>query len=332
MHNLKELIKVRADVKRKYETLKLDKIHAEDHLEKIFKPITEPLKDFINVNKNPYRSFKVQKEEKVNNYINKGWQKHIYNNEDVDDDDVSADDEDVDDDDVPDDDDYSTNAPEDNYTDKFYSQTNNTYDEGTNHNLSELSRQRILDKVYGPYENANGQLYLGNKKITITNDKVLFEDGQRIALTPGLYSLIFLKKPHGYDDSDLTVYKEILFKTNAHKRNHHNDSQSKGTRSDKYKKIIMKLIYAPKAWSTPIGKKKTKYEGAGLMDIKTNEQEFEYMVDPNEIVDRLRPLFSSDALDANKKYFINNYNIVLDSIIKELENADIIEYVNQPNF
>jgi len=37
------------------------------------------------------------------------------------------------------------------------------------------------------------------------------------ALTPGLYSLIFLSNPENYDENDLKIFKKIILEANTHR-------------------------------------------------------------------------------------------------------------------
>lgn len=59
--------------------------------------------------------------------------------------------------------------------------------------------------------------------------------------TPGLYELIFKKEPSGYKQADEKEYRDILNRTNIHRRNFNPNEQLRGNRSQKYTKIIKPL-------------------------------------------------------------------------------------------
>lgn len=101
------------------------------------------------------------------------------------------------------------------------------------------------------------------------------------------------------------MYKDIILKTNAHKRYYHPKRQVDGSKSLKYKEIIAPLIDP---------------QGHGmLMEYNDNPINYVYWDDPNELVERLRLLVASK--EAGHKGHINEIN----SIIEELQEANIIE-------
>ncbi|XP_008179514.1 uncharacterized protein LOC103308230 [Acyrthosiphon pisum] len=141
-----------------------------------------------------------------------------------------------------------------------------------------------LDKVYAPKKLRTGEYVLGNKEIKfIDNEMHIEDDAGFYPITPGLIELLFAKSPatEKYTHEDLSAYKRILILTSAH-------MTADGTRirssiGAKYMKVISKLFEA-----------KDKKSGSGI-NIRLQKHNIVYWNDPNELVDRLRLLYSSLA-------------------------------------
>lgn len=140
-----------------------------------------------------------------------------------------------------------------------------------------------LDKVYAPKKSKSGEYVLGNKEIKFIDNGMHIEDddGGFHSITPGLIELLFAKSPAAekYTREDLSVYKRILIQTSAH-------MTADGVRirksiGAKYMKIISNLF-------------KEKKSGSGI-NIRLQKHNIVYWNDPNELVDRLRLLYSSLA-------------------------------------
>lgn len=301
---LEELVKTRNALKRKFQSIKFDESNTSKQLKDTFRPITEPLKEFIDISKNTNTISKIIKDEIKNemaNYSNISFNKvpmkfesstpkkeHIRTNGE-DETQKSL---------------YKTNDDE-----NFYSQEDTIENDDINIStnpidLSRLGKKNMLDTLYGPHKNSSGEWKFGNSNIKINDDKI--EVGNQMwLLTPGLYQLMFYSKPMNYDKTELEIYKKILIETNAHKRDYKSDGQLKGTRAYKYRNIISKLF-------------KNDKTGSGLMKLNSNKSNYIYWNDPNELVDRLRLLIASQVAGHN------NHNNEIVSIIEELREADII--------
>jgi len=99
--------------------------------------------------------------------------------------------------------------------------------------------------------------------------------------TPGLYELIFMKflTESIFTDADVQIYRNILLKTNAHRRDHSPNNQVMGSKEYKYKNIIAPLILGKKV-GTGIKKEwiyrmmtlnDNKIDYIGQKKIRTNE-------------------------------------------------------------
>lgn len=72
-----------------------------------------------------------------------------------------------------------------------------------------------MDTRFGIRMLPQGGMAIGNSKVTVTKD-IGDEKNKQYKGTPGLYQLLFMKQPKGYNQKDLDAYKEILNLTNTH--------------------------------------------------------------------------------------------------------------------
>lgn len=153
--------------------------------------------------------------------------------------------------------------------------------------------------------------------------------------TPGLYELIFKKKPVGYKKDDLDNYMDILKRTNAYRRNNDPNEQVQGNSSEKYVTIIGPYLHKngitkqknpierlAEVFNKPIppyraSRQLRKGTGLILKDNKINT-EYVYWDNINELVDRLRLLIASSAAGHT------GHNNEIISIIEELREANVI--------
>lgn len=300
-----------------------------NQLEETFKPITQPLKQFINETEKVGLKPRNKKIKNVDAFTSKKRLRY-----DDDDNDVNG---------VNDDSEYNdmfnkstikkeTSTPKrlkkDESNDEFFSQRdfsqadNDDYDDTSNiMNLTELARKEKLDTNYGAHKNKySGEWMFGDRTLKLSEDKVKIGN-ENWALTPGLFELLFAIKPQNYDKTDLDIYKNILLKTNAYRRDYKSDGQIKGSRGYKYKQIISKLLNVNKnktLSNDSKSKSNPKHKGSGMMKLNPYKTKYLYWDDPNELVDRLRLLIASQAAGHT------NHNNEIVSIIEELREADII--------
>lgn len=300
---LKELIKSRNILKKKFQSLKMGEEATSSELQNTFKPLTEPLQKLVkltNDNVNhlikpksensilPTKSFKesiissTPKKRVIKKEIEgKSALKNYFDFQE--DGDATKDAEDVKD-------------------DTFYSQTD---DDDDIVNLSYLKRNKKLDVVFGPHKDDNGEWKFGNDDLNVNEEKIVIGN-QHWAKTPGLFELIFYQNPKNYDASELDIYKKILLNTNAHRVNYDPNGRVKASKGIKYRKIIKNLFV-------------NTHTGKGLMKVNLQKPSYIYWDDPNELVERLKLLIASQHAGNN-----NQTNEIV-SIIEELREADIIE-------
>jgi hypothetical protein len=172
----------------------------------------------------------------------------------------------------------------------------------TKYIMMHLHSKNTLDKVYGiRYELSHWKL--GNKNVSFFNDNIYIEE-EIIQGTPGLFELLFMMKPNEaiFTEQDLNNYKSLVIKTNAHKQGYLSSKQRSSNRGHKYRYIIKPMFETT--------------TGAGML---AHAAKYEYWDDPNELVERLRLLLSSQTAGNN-----SHQNEIL-SIVEELREANIIE-------
>lgn len=188
-----------------------------------------------------------------------------------------------------------------------------------------------VDIPFGIRRN-NNKIMLGNMPVTFSKvdsggkEKDVFLmrvdiDNNVYKITPGLKELLFRKKPdlQLISDKDKLIYKNILLRTNAHKRDYNPTGQIKGDKGVKYREIIKPMFFET-GGSQIIKKDEVKF-GGNLPKLKMYKRNTDlvYWDDPNELVERLKLLIASR--DAGNS---NHDNEIL-SIIEELKEANIIK-------
>ena len=176
--------------------------------------------------------------------------------------------------------------------------------------------KRGLDLTYGVrFENNTNKI--GNQPIYFkANNVVEVGDGDSKVLykgTIGLYELLFKNQPTYYDEDDIIKYKDILYKSSAHKLDYSPTNLLNVNRSHKYKTIISRLFRVPK--------------GEGLHTWKqvhpiTHTLDYKYWDDPNELVNRLY-LFIASRNDGH-----TGHENEIQEIIQELRDAKYIKKNN----
>lgn len=147
---------------------------------------------------------------------------------------------------------------------------------------------------------------IGQKIVELNEDSICMNDGSnRFKLTDGLKNLLFLKSPNpnSYKRCDLNDYKKILTLSDIDTTKIKNKN-----RNVKFESIIKPLF--------KIGKGvQTDYKIVNKIDTNS---EYIYWDDPNELIDRLRLLVSSQSAGHT------SHNNEIISIIEELRESNII--------
>lgn len=143
-------------------------------------------------------------------------------------------------------------------------------------------RYAVIDHSYGPYFNSD-TLMVGDKKLDFKDNGSIMIGKVTYKASKGLYELLFKRVPDEdeYNDSDLKAYKDILLKSNAHKKGYEFTGKVNRNTSLKYKNIISKLFPT------------SEIKGSGMQWKSTQSRDIVHWDDPNELVDRLRLLAMS---------------------------------------
>lgn len=154
------------------------------------------------------------------------------------------------------------------------------------------------DNIYKPmiqFDVKRNKFYLGDLEIHIDGSDIIV-NRKRYKGTPGLYELLFMKKPKAYTSNDEENYQQILLKSYMNKKGE----------LERFKDILKPL---------------SKKIGGGadiLMKFSNKLINYVHWDDPNELVDRLKLLVAS--YDAGNTGVVNEIN----SIVEELREAKII--------
>lgn len=123
--------------------------------------------------------------------------------------------------------------------------------------------------------------------------------GEEYRVTPGLTELLFKKNPQQeiITPNDIDTYRNLVIKTNAHKKNYKADKSPRIDKSIKFKTYLADLV-----------------SGHGFkISKKHNITEYVYWDNPNELVERLK------LLDAEKAAGNNNHDNEVQNILEELK-------------
>lgn len=161
--------------------------------------------------------------------------------------------------------------------------------------------KNLYDFKYGIRMDDTEKFFIGDSQVDIDGKDVIVKQ-KRYKGTDGLYELLFKKHPGNFTQVDIKNYREIVAKTNAHRRHYKSSKQIDGSKLQKYKDIIAPIV-----------------KGDGLyMEVTSGNVDYVHWNDPNELVDRLSLLLSSKS--AGHTGHTNEIN----SIIEELRESNII--------
>lgn len=302
-----ELVKSVDSIKNKIKQMKNQEHTMNLSLDKMLKPVTDPLKTLVESNRS---------EEKMNQIENTT----LNNSEGIESDENNT----------------SSSTKIDDFYDANLNSAQFIEENAKKESIDNLEMSLEGDDIFGIYEGVsipfgirseNKTLMMGNSVVSfskidsLNNDTIiLIKIGDKAYnLTAGLKELLLRRRPDLklISSEDKLVYKDMLHYTNAHKRDFNPKGQIRGDKGIKYCKIIKPLFSESSNDDKP---SHTKL-GGNLPTLKKykNNTDLVYWDDPNELVERLKLLVASR--DAGNT---NHDNEIL-SIIEELKEADIIK-------
>lgn len=333
MHNASEielqrkLVEVTDAVRKKFNLIKNRHIENKVALEKIYEPITKPLRSIsaaAQTNRKPQPPA-VTTQSKRSSFSSPIKYKTIHAEVDNDNDDDGDDDK--------------TMA----FDSSFHGESSNQLETPPSSlassidskNVPELVKNYIIglragetafDTIYGVHIDAeSGKLMIGNTEVRFSDRKItLWKNGKKMRSYEGnsqLYDLLFLKLPpdvssrgQGISDENKRLYGEILNITNAAYTNYNVKQGYRSSRSKKYNEVIKPVLaYRMMLRST---------KGSGLIPTRKlythKAKDFIYWNKPKELIDRLRLLWSSKIAGHS------GHDNEIISIIEELREEGIV--------
>lgn len=143
------------------------------------------------------------------------------------------------------------------------------------------------------HDHLTDKFKIGNAQLDFDEDLVI--NKIRYEMTSGLYELILKKHPIRFNNSDENIYRDILKRTCAGRRNYNPTEQIEGNRSWKYQNIIAPvrscISFKPRSFSianpSSFGGSGVSGDGDLLIDANNKSIVYIHWDNPNELVDRL---------------------------------------------
>lgn len=314
-----EIIKIADAIKKKRLELKLDRTAEEEKLQKMYKPITEPLKKIAvappltNINMKTIKTGGVKKEEKKEPqqaddstiFPQTSILPEFAYNEDI----IRR--EPVEEAEEEDDDAESYESLSEDYLGSFTLW--HEYTQGFLHDTS-----RVYDQTYGVvYEPNTEELNLGNKTISFDGSDLIVGK-TRYKCTRGLLELIFKRHPKDYNEDDEAQYYDILLRTSVHRVGSEPTERLRGTAAKKWTEVIKPILDKNQYTPSKSGSGVRKIISGLDMVMKNVPYQYVHWDDINELIDRLRLLVASQQAGHT------NHNNEILSILEELREAGVI--------
>lgn len=190
-----------------------------------------------------------------------------------------------------------------------------------------------IDHSYGLRHDMNTDVWtMGSQKVNFLSNGDIKVGDVAYKGTRGLYDLLFLKKPLYHTEHDTLQLKDILSRTNAHRRDFDPTKQVRGSASSKYKDIVKPLVSTSyearrlksSSNASPSGRNPSTRShiksGSALLEFNRKPKQYVYYDDVNELIDRLVKLDASQEAGNT-----NNMNEIM-NILEELVELDVIEF------
>lgn len=310
----RQIVDAAEAVKKKIRKIRDIEIDNKNTLLSVFKPVTDPLNELINVNKPS------SKREEVDSSFNKTLTRRksevsFNNGLDIKDNNLSDNEDELESDNTSE----NENLEEsNNWEDSNLSFKTVESGQSPNKNTSSwsLSSEVFEDIPYG-IRRERGKLMLGTARVVISDHHFKIA-GQIYESTKGLKQLLLQKNPDLslVTPEDMKNYKLMLMDTNAHRRYFDSKKPINSNKGQKYLKVIRPLFRLRKdSHSTD---RSVQGEGLPLMKKWKNDVDYVYWDDPNELVERLKLLLASR--DAGNTGVGNE----IVSIIEELRESGVL--------
>ena len=201
------IAQTRDSIKKKFDALTHSRRQESENLEKIFRPVTQPLQSIEkmqNLERLQHELSEIEVEEK--NLDDKIYDQTLSE---------------------------INPAKKTSHLKKLKEETTDL----TNRYISDLFEgSKGNDVTYGPKVTRDRELVMGRSAMKFHPDDYLQFGKKKFKISPGLYELIFKKKPENYSQADIAAYMQILDLTKAAYRE--NTNKLKYTKAWKYMNII----------------------------------------------------------------------------------------------
>ncbi len=287
----KRINTVARNIRKKYFSLKLEKSNKDEALDRLLNPITAPLNKLVEKSKKPAKN-----EDDVL-FV----EKPIEN----------------------DDDDDLQQSIIGNQTSSYIEFIKQYPEIAQEYILKYLGGSNETDSTYGlKYNSETGFWTMGTERVDFLPNGDINVGNVTYPKSRGLYDLLFLKHPRLNTEKDNEQFNEILFRTNAHRREYKPTGQIKGTNSRKYQQFIKPYTPPPPPTAKQSKSHKKSLSGSGLpassspsslmMQYNEKPKQYVYYDDVNELIDRLI------ILDASQEAGNGNHTNEIMSILEEL--------------
>lgn len=301
---LHQIAKASDAIRRKHKILKLGQDASEKAMSEIFKPVVTPLQKLVNQS---------VKQETIKKEMQESSTKEEFPESEMQDSNYSF--ATVDEDFSDENESVTPKHESPSKHEASVEKVSTAADDGlpqTYLRMLETNERKELDTSYGVRRLKGNILKIGDSTVTFEND-IIRIGNTSYQTTPGLLELLFKKSPNNtaVSPTDLENYGKIVMATNAHRKFYRSDGEIRHENNDKFKNIISKIP----ASSKKTGKALPRYK---IVRRQKNQMDYVYWDDPNELVDRLRLLYASQAAGNT-----SHSNEII-SIIEELREAGII--------
>jgi hypothetical protein len=347
---LKQIKSLSDSIRQKSRALKMGINEREQFLESTFKPVTDPLKKLVQTSKQPTTQFEGDNILPISKYEDM-FPKHeetegSEESEESEDFQVLDRGEGVKEGIKTEESSKEEGSEEEGREEEVTTNPSNLSKLGMDIKFKgKLGRKYLLKMLHSTQANRNYHKYgariednglmVGDSELDIDQNDDIIVGGERYKGTTGLFELIFKDKPGKHTKRDLQLFKDILEKTNAHKKGYAKNLPIYRNNSIKYISIISNLFPSKirkrqikrRALSSAeiniLHKKRRTTDpstsGKGLLKnlYKTN---IIYYNDVNKLVDRMRLIH--EAMEAGHTGLDNEWIALVD----ELRTRGIIVY------
>lgn len=283
-------------IKKKVRKMRDIETENDKALEKVFKPIINPINEIVDTNKQFKDQLKSMQQANMHETLNENSfdntllkresDVYDYKQTDSEESDVSSN--------------HNENDNNDQNVDDFNNsnlsfKTIASDKSDSSKEVSSWSLEAMDDVPYG-VRNERGKQFMGTARVVLYDNYVQV-GSKKYKMTEGIKECLFKKIPRMdlITEDDLKHYKSMILDTNVHRRDFSPTKPIKSNKGRKYLNIIRPMFKLRKISTSTDGEQHETHEGKGLPLLKKWKKNVDYVYwdDPNELIDRLRLLIAS---------------------------------------